>query len=107
MSIGTIVPSLARTYVPVLVGAFLSWLITAGILPTDFPADAQAGLIVTTTGVVIGCYYTLVRFLERRWPWIGVLLGSTQQPYLYVNPSKDFQVIEGELVEDEGGAHRQ
>jgi len=69
--------SLIRTYVPVVVGAFVSWLLTLGI---EIDAAAQTGLVTGLTAVVTAAYYTIVRLLEKRWPWFGVLLGTTKQP---------------------------
>lgn len=69
--------SLIRTWTPVAVGTLVSWLLTLGI---NLDPDTQAGLIAGLTGVLIAAYYGIVRVLERRWPWVGVLLGSTAQP---------------------------
>lgn len=71
------ITGLIRTWVPIAVGAFLSWLIARGV---DLDTQTQAGLVTSLTGVVIAVYYGLVRLTERRWPWFGVLLGSTKQP---------------------------
>lgn len=76
----TLVPSLIRTYVPVAVGALISWLLTLGV---EVGADAKAGLIAGGTGVLIAAYYTLVRLAEQKWPWVSVLLGSSKQPEVY------------------------
>ena len=72
--------SLIRTYVPIVVGGFVSWLLTLGV---TLPADVEAGFIVSITGVLIAIYYTVVRFLEKKWPALSVLLGSTQIPAAY------------------------
>lgn len=77
---GTVVPSLIRTYVPVVVGSLAGWLVSLGI---DLDANAQAGLIVGLTGLFTAAYYTLVRLLEKRFPWLSVLLGSSQMPAAY------------------------
>ena len=69
--------SLIRTYVPIAVGALVAWLLTLGV--TLDPAS-EAGLTVAGTGLLIATYYTLIRLLERRWPWVGILLGSAQAP---------------------------
>lgn len=72
------VTSQIRTYVPILVGGFVSWLVTLGI---NLDADSQAGLIVFLTGVLQAVYYFVARLLERRWPQVGaILLGSSKQP---------------------------
>lgn len=71
------VTSLIRTYTPIIVGALISWLATFQLV---LDADAQAGLIVFLTAVLQGAYYLVVRLLERKFPQLGVLLGSTQKP---------------------------
>lgn len=74
--------SLVRTYVPIIVGALVAWLATIGLA---IDADTAAGLIIFLTGALQGLYYLIVRLLERKFPQIGVLLGSTQKP-VYVQP---------------------
>lgn len=69
--------SLIRTGVPIGVGAALAWLVTLGI---DLPPEAGDGLIVFGTALLQGIYYTLVRVLEERWPWLGVLVGPGGAP---------------------------
>jgi hypothetical protein len=69
--------SLIRTWVPVAVGSLVAWLISIGI---ELDPEAETGLVVGLTGVVIAAYYGIVRWLERRWPWIGVLLGVPAAP---------------------------
>ncbi len=76
--------SLVRTWVPIAVGAVLSWLAVkyGVVVPEDISTELTAGL----TGVVTAVYYALVRALERRWPKVGsLLLGSKQKP-VYVEP---------------------
>lgn len=73
-------PSLIRTWTPILVGALVAWLISLGI---DVSDEVQAGLVVLLTAVLQGVYYLAARLLERRWPRLTVLLGSTQQPDSY------------------------
>ena len=72
--------SLIRTYVPIGVGTFIAWLVTLGV---ELTPDVEAGLVVALTGLLIGLYYTAVRFLESRWPFLSVLLGSSQMPAAY------------------------
>lgn len=75
--IGDLVPSLIRTYVPVIVGAFFAWLVTSGI---DVDATAQTALVTALTALLTGVYYTGVRLLEKQWPQLGFLLGINVQP---------------------------
>lgn len=69
--------SLIRTYVPIIVGAIVSYLVTKGI---DIDANAQLGLITFLTAVLQGGYYLLARLLERQFPQLSVLLGSNKVP---------------------------
>src|SRR5690606_30686854 len=69
--------SLIRTWVPVAVGSLVAWLISIGI---ELDAETQAGLVVGLTGLLVFAYYGIVRALERRWPWVGYLLGVPAEP---------------------------
>lgn len=71
------VQSLIRTWVPIAVGAVASYLITLGV---ELDADTQAGLVVAMTGILQAVYYLVVRLLEKKFPQVGALLGSTQKP---------------------------
>ncbi|MDM4721170.1 hypothetical protein QTQ03_16760 [Micromonospora sp. WMMA1363] len=70
--------SLIRTAVPVAVGALLAWLASrAGIVLDEGSSTAlTAGVVAAAVAV----YYALVRALESRWPWFGVLLGKPAAP---------------------------
>lgn len=72
-----LVLSLIRTWVPVAVGAVLSWLITLGI---TIPTDERYGFTTALTALVIGVYYAIVRVLETKFPQIGILLGAIAEP---------------------------
>ena len=76
------VTSLIRTWVPIIVGALVAYLVTLGI---ELDVDAQTGLVVFLTAFLQGAYYLIVRVLERRYPKLGLLLGSESQPK-YVDP---------------------
>lgn len=69
--------SLIRTYVPIAVGAVVAWLVTLGV---EVDVNTQAGLVVALTGVLQAVYYTVVRLLEKKFPKVGVLLGSATTP---------------------------
>lgn len=86
MTLDTLGPSLIRTYVPVAVGAFIAWLVTLGVA---LDPATEAGLTTALTGVVIAAYYTVVRLLEKRWPFLSVLLGSSQMPAVYAPDGED------------------
>jgi len=66
--------SLIRTYSAIWIPTAAAWLAGFGV---DLPVD-ETTMVVTSLAVSI--YYTIVRVLESRWPWVGVLLGSTRQP---------------------------
>lgn len=78
------IPSLIRTYVPLLVAYLVGWLASLGISVSD---EAQAAIVTAIGTVVAGAYYAIVRVLERRWPALALLLGSRQQPAGYAKPS--------------------
>lgn len=71
------IPSLIRTWVPIVVGALVSWLVTLGV---DVSGEAVAGFVLFVTVVLQGAYYAVVRWLEKRFPKLGWLLGSLKQP---------------------------
>lgn len=72
------VASLIRTWVPIAVGALISWLASLGL---NVGEQANTGLTIFLTGLLTAVYYLLARLLERRWPVIGrILLGSSRQP---------------------------
>ncbi len=77
--------SYIRTYVPIAVGALLSWLaVKYGIVVDD---NISTEITVGLTAVVVAGYYGLVRALESRWPWFGKFLGSSKKP-AYVEAPK-------------------
>lgn len=78
--------SLIRTWVPVAVGAVIGWFLSLGIF--DVSAEDQAKVTAAAVSGAIVAYHGLVRFLERKWPWFGVFLGSAKQPEYVVGPAK-------------------
>ena len=72
-----LITSFVRTYVPVIVGSLISFLATKGI---EVDTTTSAALVTFLTGASILVYYTVIRLLEKRFPQIGVLLGSTKKP---------------------------
>jgi uncharacterized membrane protein (DUF441 family) len=71
------IPSLIRTYVPLAVAYLVGWLASLGI---DLSGEQQTALTGVIGTVVAALYYAVVRWAERRWPGLSVLLGSSQQP---------------------------
>ncbi|GGM14409.1 hypothetical protein [Micromonospora yangpuensis] len=70
--------SLIRTAVPVGVGAALAWLASRAGIVLD--AESSTGLVAAMVALAIAGYYALVRALETRVPWLGVLLGKPASP---------------------------
>jgi hypothetical protein len=66
-----------RTYVPMAVGAFLSWLTTLGF---QLDTGIEAQLAVALTALFSGAYYWVARKIEQRFPRYGWLLGVAKQP---------------------------
>jgi hypothetical protein len=71
---GDTITSFIRTYVPVIIGAGIAWLVQQGI-DIDGEALKAAGV-----AIAIALYYALARVLEKRWPVFGWLLGTPKQP---------------------------
>jgi hypothetical protein len=65
--------SLKRTLVPIGVG-----LIGASIIG---PHIDEAALRDLLAGLIAAGYYTLLRFVELRFPAAGLLLGAARQPH--------------------------
>lgn len=78
--------SLIRTNVPIVVGAFIAWMISLGI---TVPEGSEEPLIVALTAALIAGYYFLVRLLEKKWPAFGFLLGTRKEPAYPVAPEGD------------------
>lgn len=69
--------SWVRTAVPAAVGSLIAWLATKGLVLD--PAEAT-GLILAVGGACVTLYQVIVSTLQRKWPVVGVLLGSTKVP---------------------------
>lgn len=82
--------SLIRTYVPVGVGAALTWL----AVHYNFVLDEQtSGLVVAAAvGVVTAVYYTLARAVEHAWPQLGKILVGLGIGKAPTYPKADEQV---------------
>lgn len=72
-----LVPSLIRTYVPIIVGTIAAFL-TAHSMTLD--PSSIAGLTAFLSGLFNALYYLVARVLESRYPRLGWLLGSPKQP---------------------------
>lgn len=89
----TYVTGLIRTWVPVAIGAALTWVMRiAGIVIDD---NTSAGLTFAVGTIVISLYYALFFALEHKYPAIGrwlLALGLTARKPTYppaVSPSSD------------------
>lgn len=87
------ITSLIRTNVPIVVGAFVAWLISLGI---EVPEGSEGPLVVGLTALIIALYYTAVRWLETKWPAFGYLLGSKREP-AYPGAGTDDNDAPGEM----------
>lgn len=84
------VTSLVRTYVPIVVGAVAGYFASKGF---DLDAQAQAGLIVGLSGLLMGGYYLLARLVEQRFPSFGgLLLGAPRKAPQYVRNTTPVKV---------------
>ena len=71
------ITNLTRTFTPWLVGWLVGWLSTLGITVTD---DQRLAIIAAIGTGAAWAYHTIAHVLERRWPRLSLLLGSTKQP---------------------------
>ncbi len=75
-----------RTYVPIIVGAAIAWLVAQGVLTEETAAEAQNAFVVGLTALTQGVYYFAVRVLAEKWSWVGYFLGYNKAPD-YQEPS--------------------
>lgn len=81
--------SLIRTWVPIAVGAAVSWLARKlGWVTPD-----TAALATAFTGLVIAAYYALARWLEKKWTGFGFLLGIPKEPAYEGTPGPPAVVV--------------
>jgi hypothetical protein len=85
MNLSSTVIGLIRTWVPIGVGALLTWLAVTLKIVVD-PAS-EAALVTLCVAVLSAGYYLLVRLLEKVAPWTGILLGVPAQP-AYAKPGE-------------------
>lgn len=70
--------SLVRTFVPIIVGAVISFFVTSGI---ELDPEFEGALFLLVTAGFQGAYYLAARLLEIYvTPKFGVLLGLAKQP---------------------------
>lgn len=64
--------SLKRTLIPIVVGAVAASFLAGYVDPV--------ALERVLSGIISAVYYIVVRFLETKYPSVGVLLGEKAQP---------------------------
>jgi hypothetical protein len=67
------IDSVIRTWVPVAIGAVLSW-VNANYGVLGLPDHPSSTAVIVATGLTIAGYYALARVVERRWPKVGAAL---------------------------------
>lgn len=72
-----LIQSWIRTAVPAAVGALIAWLAASGF---EVPAEHVEAVVASLTAAITAIYHGIVVMLQRRWPIVGVLLGSTRVP---------------------------
>lgn len=72
-------PALIRTLVPILVGHLLTLL--ARHFNIIINEESQLQMIAAFQTIVTILYYAVIRQLAEKYPWIEILLGSSQVPY--------------------------
>lgn len=79
--------SAARTFVPLIVGGIIGWLVRLG-LPLD--SEFEGALFAVMDLVFAGLYWLVVRLFEVYVsPKFSVLLGSLKQPVVYAKPDSN------------------
>lgn len=77
--------SFVRTFVPVIVGAVVSWLSLTGV---ELDASLEGSLTVVVTAGITAVYYVVARLLEVYVaPQFGWLLGVAKAPEYGVSAS--------------------
>lgn len=77
MKINDTLIGLIRTWVPIGVGAAISWLATNGL---ELDKETQTAAVIAATGAIQALYYTVVRLVENKVPAVGWLLGTAKTP---------------------------
>ncbi|WP_460801466.1 hypothetical protein [Microbacterium sp. GXF6406] len=66
-----------RTFVPIAVGALVTWLATANIA---LDPSSEVAIASGLTALVTAVYWAAATWLARKFPWAGWLLGYPAQP---------------------------
>jgi hypothetical protein len=91
------VTALIRTLAAALVGWLLSLPLAHPVLEllglTDASPASKEKAVAFLTVVLTAAYYAAAHALEKRWPQLSVLLGSTKQPVAYAPAADGTAVI--------------
>lgn len=69
-----------RTYIPMLVGAVVAWLVAQGVLDESTSQEVLTTWTAALTALIGAVYYFLIRVLASKWGWFGYLLGYNVKP---------------------------
>lgn len=94
--------SIVRTLVPLAVGQIASFFATLGI---ELSEDQQAAFTTILGLVVSVAYYLLVRWLEQRFPKVGILLGWAATPDGYTSAKEKREVVGHVVLDDDVSKH--
>jgi len=72
-----------RTLVPIVVGWVVALLAAANI---PISPEVETGAVLSLSTLVASLYYIGVAWLERRFKWVGWLLGVARNP-VYERPA--------------------
>lgn len=95
-------PSFVRTLVPFAVGQIVSFAATLGIEVTE---DQETAFTVVLGFIVAAIYYVAVRFVEQKWPKVGLLLGWWATPDGYTSAREKRRVVESEVLDGDAPKH--
>jgi len=90
-----LVESTIRTWVPITIGALLSW-INANYTIAVLPNRPSATAVIVATGVVTAGYYALARVVERRFPRVGqwmLALNLVKAKPVYATPAETVRIV--------------
>lgn len=80
-NVGNVIVANVRTFVPIAVGALLTWVAAKlGIVVDDNTRMTAAALAVT---IVTAAWYYVVHAIEQEWPNVGWLFGQAALPYYH------------------------
>lgn len=96
-------PSFVRTLVPFAVGQIVAFAASLGIEVSE----SQEAAFTTVLGFVVAAiWYVVFRWLEQKWPKLGIFLGWAKTPGEYArnHPTVESSVTDDKIVGN-GPAH--